>query len=194
MVTSINTQANKGFTLIELLVVIAIIGVLAAVVLLAINPAELLRKSRDSTRLSDLSTLRKAIDAAIANGVAWTPNATTTICDQDATCTSVATTTGRSSAGTTGWIPLNISQYIPTLPIEPRQGVVTTVTDGVSATTTTVVTPAANMVYSFYYSSTADTYELNSYIESKDNWQKPANDGGDNAAKFETGTSLTLMN
>src|ERR1700730_7356723 len=48
---------RKGFTLIELLVVIAIIAVLAIVVVLTINPVELLKQSRDSTRLSDLSTL-----------------------------------------------------------------------------------------------------------------------------------------
>ena len=58
---------HSGFTLIELLVVIAIIGVLAAVVLLAINPAKMLRQGRDSNRQSDLTTLRKAIDLYMAS-------------------------------------------------------------------------------------------------------------------------------
>jgi len=43
---------NKGFTLIELIVVIAIIGVLAGVLLIAINPAALLAKGRDAKRIS----------------------------------------------------------------------------------------------------------------------------------------------
>lgn len=187
MTKSVNIQSNnKGFTLIELLVVIAIIGVLAAVVLLAINPAEMLRKGRDSTRLQDLATLRKGIDAAIANGVAWTPDATTTACDLGQVCLSNATT--RSPAGVSGWIPLDISSTIPTLPIDPRQGVSTVVTNGTATGTTTIT----SMSYSFTYSA-ADTYELNCNLESKDNWTKTANDGGNDITKFETGTSLTLI-
>ncbi len=54
-------KQTKGFTLIELLVVIGIIAVLSVVVILTLNPAELLRQARDSTRLSDLSTVQTAI-------------------------------------------------------------------------------------------------------------------------------------
>ena len=59
---------NKGFTLIELLVVVAIIAILALLILLALNPVEMQRRSRDSERLSDLGTLRKAIDLTLADG------------------------------------------------------------------------------------------------------------------------------
>jgi len=53
--------SRRGFTLIELLVVIAIIAILAVVVVLTLNPAELLRQSRDSSRISDMATLNSAI-------------------------------------------------------------------------------------------------------------------------------------
>jgi prepilin-type N-terminal cleavage/methylation domain-containing protein len=53
---------RKGFTLIELLVVIAIIAILAIVVVLTLNPAELLRQSRDGNRVSDMATLNSAIN------------------------------------------------------------------------------------------------------------------------------------
>jgi len=48
---------KKGFTLVELLVVIAVIGVLAAVVLVAINPAKKLAQARDTQRKSGIQQI-----------------------------------------------------------------------------------------------------------------------------------------
>lgn len=52
---------NKGFTLIELLVVIGIIGILAAVVLVAVNPGRQFASARDTQRRSDLYGMTNAI-------------------------------------------------------------------------------------------------------------------------------------
>jgi prepilin-type N-terminal cleavage/methylation domain-containing protein len=52
-----------GFTLIELLVVIAIIGILAAVVLVAINPAERIAEANDSKTKSNLGQVATAIES-----------------------------------------------------------------------------------------------------------------------------------
>jgi len=61
------TSKKKGFTLIELLVVIAIIAILSVVVVLTLNPAEMLRRSRDSNRASDLSIIKTAISLYLAD-------------------------------------------------------------------------------------------------------------------------------
>ncbi len=53
-------QNQKGFTLIELLVVIAIIGLLASVVLLALNSAR--QKSRDAKRVADARQISSALE------------------------------------------------------------------------------------------------------------------------------------
>lgn len=54
-------NSKKGFTLLELLIVIAIIAILATVVVLVLNPAETLRKTRDAQRISDLATIKTAL-------------------------------------------------------------------------------------------------------------------------------------
>ena len=54
-------KLNKGFTLIELLVVIGIIGILAAIVLVAVNPGRQFALARDQQRRSDLYSITNAI-------------------------------------------------------------------------------------------------------------------------------------
>ncbi len=51
----------RGFTLLELLIVIAIIAILSVALIITINPAETLKKSRDAQRISDLASLKTAI-------------------------------------------------------------------------------------------------------------------------------------
>ena len=50
-------KSSKGFTLIELLIVIAIIGILAAALLVALNPGQRIASARNSRVRSDLVNL-----------------------------------------------------------------------------------------------------------------------------------------
>jgi prepilin-type N-terminal cleavage/methylation domain-containing protein len=67
--------SKAGFTLIELLVVIAIIGLLASVVLLALNSAR--SKSRDAKRLADVRQFASAMELYFNDQNTYPTTATT---------------------------------------------------------------------------------------------------------------------
>ena len=159
---------NKGFTLVELLVVIAIIGILVAAVVLAINPADIMKKGRDSTRLSDMESLRKAIDLAIANG------------GEIADGTGDTTGSPSQASNGTGWLVFDVSNYVSALPLAPRNGV--SMTDASGATVTD----------QYQYTASGGQYELRCYLEHSDNAAKYTTDGGNNVAMFEVGTNVGL--
>ncbi|PSO46393.1 MAG: hypothetical protein BRC24_02220 [Parcubacteria group bacterium SW_4_46_8] len=84
---------SKAFTLLEILLVVAAIGILAAIVIVAINPNEQLGKVRDSERQSEVNTLYGAIQQYnIDNGGQWPDDITTNeyreICDTEAVSSS----------------------------------------------------------------------------------------------------------
>lgn len=186
---------KRGFTLIELLIVIAILAVLATAVILVLNPAELVKQSRDAIRISDMATLNSALALYLADvtspslGVC---SATVARCTANnsgaspfttrATC-SIATSTAVSG---TGWIDVNFASISNGSPLAKEP-----------------IDPVNSNTYYYAYacvntgSSPNYIYEIDANMEST----KFANgggadveskDGGDNANWFETGNAPAL--
>ena len=168
---------SGGFTLVELLVVIAIVAILAAVVVLIINPLELTRRGRDAARLTDLANLQNAINVAVQEA---TTSAAAILCAGVSTpCEGRSHTGTRSSAGT-GWVKVNLSSQqsvsVPTLPADPTN----------------------TSTYHYTYCSDGNAWEINTVLESDQQKGKMAADGGnenntDTSGRYEVGSNLTLV-
>ena len=57
----ISFNTKKGFTLLEILLVVAAIGILAGIVILAINPNKQLGETRNAQRRADVNTIINAV-------------------------------------------------------------------------------------------------------------------------------------
>lgn len=69
---------QKGFTLIELLIVIAIMGVLAAIVLVSLDPINQLARGRDAGRKTAVGQMGAAVNAYFTSRIGTYPTANAT--------------------------------------------------------------------------------------------------------------------
>ena len=185
----------RSFTLVELLIVIAILAILAAAVVIVLNPAELLAQARDSQRISDVNMVKKAVDLFIVD------NSTTSlgvanrvyisIPDSSISCANItglptlpatwqyvcATSANLRNINGTGWLPLDFTQVkggspIPYLPIDPQND--------------------QTLTKYYQYIPGTNTFELTALMESEKQANAAAKDGGIDPGRLEVGSDVSL--
>jgi prepilin-type N-terminal cleavage/methylation domain-containing protein len=118
-------KTAKGFTLIEILIVIGIIAILAAIVIVAINPAKQFAQARNTQRESNVNTILNAIGQRIADNKG-TFAGTFTIGTDSYTCPALPTTAKTiSDTDDADEVDLNclFPTYIPAqIPVDPKGG------------------------------------------------------------------------
>jgi prepilin-type N-terminal cleavage/methylation domain-containing protein len=206
----------RAFTLLELLIVIAILAILSAIAVFVLNPAETLRETRDSQRISDLGTMKTALALYLtkttstvafdANGNNNCLNGTTpkifysypsdspgaTITDtalDGGVYTSVGQVLNANNALTngSGWVKTALSNLIGGSPISNLPIDPVNTIASVSAVTST------DLVYRFGCDKNDSTFELNARLESASFASKMASDGGNNPFLYEVGTKLNIL-
>jgi prepilin-type N-terminal cleavage/methylation domain-containing protein len=184
---------KKGFTLIELLIVIGILAILATVVVIVLNPAQLFAQARDSQRISDMTTLRSAISLYLATvgnpslgscplsvasgGGRCTAAGTSPFITASTTCGAVSTV---RTTGGLGWVDVNLASVpggspLAVLPLDP-----------INNTTN---------FYAYACDNSARTFELDANMESEryasgGTDDVETKDGGNQVDWYEVGTYI----
>src|SRR3989344_6518102 len=187
---------QKGFTLVEIIIVTAILAVLSTAAVFILNPAEIIKQTRDSQRLSDLNTTVSALslfnaDSSSTGGLGTINTLYISLSDDtSSTCASITglpplagsvsyhcvTQINLKNVNNSGWIPVNftsmsISSPFSVLPRDP-------------------VNTGSNY---YKYSTNTTQFELATPLESQKYQPYMTNDGGDSDTDYETGNSLSLV-
>jgi len=165
-----NNGKNSGWLIIALVGLLFLIPILAAIVVLIINPLELTRRSRDAVRLSDLNTLQQKINTTLETD----PN--TSLCSNiTSPCMGISSSTDSNitNLNGSGWVKVNLTNLKASkellLPVDPLNS------EG----------------YAYRYCSDGTNWEIDTLLESKQ-YKEKQSIGADASGVYKIGSDLNI--
>ncbi len=116
-----NLKKTAGFTLIEILVVIGIIAILAAIVIIAINPAKQFAQARNTQRQAGINSILNAVGQRIADNKGVFAGTFGAYTCAGLTAGTARTNVDNAAGGTGVDLSCLVPTYIPVLPTDPDQ-------------------------------------------------------------------------
>jgi len=161
-------RMDRRFSTFEILVSLALVLILLGVSLWAWDPVGRGRRSRDARRLDDLASLKAAIEqtTAVLGSTHGVP----------VSSASVGSTT---AVGGSGWVPVDVSEQLENLPLDPMNGQSFTDVWGNS------------VIGEYQFVSDGYYYVLRAHLEAEENLDLYRTDGNDNGW-YEVGTAAGL--
>jgi prepilin-type N-terminal cleavage/methylation domain-containing protein len=179
---------RQGFTIVELLVVIVVIGILAAITV--VSYTGITNSAKDSTKMTNIKALDSAlrIVSTLEQNLGNPNTVYVSLPDTLATCANLGlptlptgwsyacvTAANLTNANGTGWVPVDLSGRISSLPVDD-----------------------VNQVPNYWtYTTNGTQYHLTSTLSSPSNQlggssDKVSNDGGANSSIYEVGTNTSI--
>lgn len=215
---NVKEKREAGFTLLELLIVVSIIAILSVALVVVLDPAETLRKSRDAQRISDMTSMKTALGlyltstttpllgGATNTGCKPTPSAWTsanqkiyysgvagfsdTTLDGGTTYPVSAISATPATTDGLGWIPVPFDNLTGGSPISNLP------LDPVNTIASASNVASTDLVYRYACSVTPLAFEIDAQLESTaytSTDDKRTKDGGNSTFYYEVGTNLKIM-
>ncbi len=126
-IDSLQNKKRNGFTLIEILVVIGIIAVLAAIVIIAINPARQFAQARNTQRQSNIEAILNAVGQRMADNKGifqgsfggYNCNSLPTVATAGANGADILDSAGAASSSASADLSCLTPTYISIFPTDP---------------------------------------------------------------------------
>lgn len=174
----------------EILVAIGAIATVATILILTLNPSEILRRSRDSQRLSDMDVIGKSLSLyTLERSSAGSLNTVyISIPDSLSTCANLtlppldlpwsyrcATSANYTNVDGSGWIPIDLTSLSFRSPISHFP-----------------VDPVNSDADGLFYSYVVGSWKISARLEALKNVEVMKSDGGIDETRFEKGTNLSM--